>query len=154
MGKVRVDQKGPMGSIATLFDFKSKKLDMLLLDRKQYMEMDRSMSAAAAPPVCADGKVADCLGALGFQRTGAEAVDGRKTSTWEHEDRETPMGKIHRKLWVVDGARELMFVRQVTKSDRGSSRTDVTEVKETTQPDSLFAVPSDFTKMEGPPKRR
>ncbi len=55
---------------------------------------------------------------------------------------------IHEKIWVADGARELMFVRRVMGTERSIERTEVTEVKETAQPDSLFTVPSDFTKME------
>jgi hypothetical protein len=150
-GKIRIDQQAPMGKMAIIFDFKTKKLAMLLLDRKQYIEMDKSLSAATVPPVCESGKAAECLSAEGFKKTGSETVDGRKTSIWE-QDRDTPMGKIHQKLWVVDGAKELMFLRQVTQSDRGASKTEVTDVKETAQADSLFAVPPDFTKMESPPR--
>src|SRR5438477_3774891 len=123
-GKVRIDQQGPMGKMAILFDLKTKKLDMLMLDRKKYMEMDRSLMAATVPPVCQSGKPAECLTAEGFKKTSSEMVDGRKATIWE-QDRDTPMGKVHQKLWVPDNARELMFLRQVTQSDRGSSRTEV-----------------------------
>jgi hypothetical protein len=149
-GKVRVDQQSPMGKVAVVFDFKTKKLVMLMPDRKKYMEMDRSLTAATIPPVCDAGKAVDCLVAVGFKKTGSETVDGRKTSIWE-QDRDTRMGKIHQKLWVVDGAKELMFLRQVTQSERGAAKTEVTEVKEIPQADSIFAVPADYTKMEGPP---
>jgi hypothetical protein len=150
-GKVRIDQEAPMGKMAIIFDFKSKKLAMLMLDRKQYMEMDRSLSAATVPPVCESAKATDCLAAEGFRKTGTETLDGRKAFIWE-QDRDTPIGKVHQKLWVVDGAKEMMFLRQVTQSDRGASKTEVTDVKETAQADSLFTVPPDFTKMEGPPR--
>src|SRR5881397_2960661 len=58
-GKVRIDQQGPMGNMAILFDFKTKKLAMLMLDRKKYMEMDRSLASATVPPVCESGKVVE-----------------------------------------------------------------------------------------------
>jgi len=61
------------------------------------------------------------------------------------------MGKIEQRLWIVDGARELMFLRQVTKSDRGSARTDVLDAEEKPQPDSLFRVPADFTRLQARP---
>jgi hypothetical protein len=149
-GKIRIEQKGPMGEMAIVFDFSTKKLDLLLLEKKQYMELDQSMSAATVPPVCAEGAPAACLAAQGFKRTGAETMEGRKTSIWEQE-RDTPMGKIEQRLWIVDGARELMFLRQVTKSDRGSARTDVLDAKEKPQPDALFRVPADFTKLQARP---
>jgi hypothetical protein len=149
-GKIRIEQKGPMGEMAIVFNLSTKKLDLLLLERKQYMELDQSMSAATVPPVCSGGTPAGCLAAQGFKRTGAEAMEGRKTSIWEQQ-RDTPMGKIEQRLWIVDGARELMFLRQVTKSDRGSARTDVLDAEEKPQPDSLFRVPADFTRLQARP---
>jgi len=48
-GKIRIEQKGPMGEMAIVFNLSTKKLDLLLLERKQYMELDQSMSAATVP---------------------------------------------------------------------------------------------------------
>ena len=42
-GKVRIEQQAPMGKMAIIFDFKSKKLDMLMLEKKQYMEISQEM---------------------------------------------------------------------------------------------------------------
>src|SRR5438093_10910905 len=101
-GKVRIEQQGPMGKMAILFDFKTRKLSMLMLDRKKYMEMDQSLRAATLPPVCEAGKVDACLTAEGFKKAGGDTVSGRKAAIWE-QDRDSPMGKIHQKLWIVDG---------------------------------------------------
>ncbi len=60
------------------------------------------------------------------------------------------MGKVHQKIWAAEGAKELIFLRQETKSERGSARTDVTDIKEGPQPESLFEVPKGFTKFEPP----
>src|SRR5260370_36601987 len=79
-GKIRIEQKGPMGEMAIVFNLSTKKLDLLLLERKQYMELDQSMSAATVPPVCSGGTPAACLAAQGVKRTGAEAMEGRKTA--------------------------------------------------------------------------
>ena len=112
-GTVRVDQTMPMGRMVLLMDFKTKSLNMLMPERKQYMSLDggAAQSATLPPAACLDQKVDACLTGQGFKKGAAETVSGRKTTLWEQE-RDRPGGKIQQKLWVVDGAKEMMFLRQ------------------------------------------
>lgn len=144
-GKVRVEQETPMGHAIMIFDFKAKKGRLLLPERKSYVEMSEEMSMAGAmPPACDSGKAEACLTAEGYKKTGSDTIDGRKTTVWEQE-KESRMGHMKQKLWVVDGSKEFMFLRSTTQSERGSTRVDVTDFKEKPQADSLFETPSDYT---------
>jgi hypothetical protein len=132
--KVRIEEPTPVG--LTVILSADGKLRLLFPERKQFMEVDAEQAALATVPP---------LSLAGLQRAGTESVDGRACTIWERT-LTTQMGRVRQRIWVPDGARRFVFLRFVTQTERGATRADVSEVRETAQSASLFRVPRDYTK--------
>ena len=134
-GKVRIEEPTPLGPTVLLSDGKS--LRLLLPEKKQVLELDAALGAAATVPP---------LSLKGMKEVGQEVLEGRPCTIWE-DVRETKMGRIRQRLWVPEpGGKELMFLREVTQTDRGATMADVSELRVRPQPDALFQVPAGYSK--------
>jgi hypothetical protein len=133
-GKVRIEEPTPLGPSVILSDGKS--LRLLLPEKRQVLELDPALGAAAAVPP---------LSLKGMKEVGHEVLGGRPCTIWEAV-RETKMGRIRQRLWVPERSGELMFLREVTQTDRGATMADVSELRVRPQPDALFQVPAGYSK--------
>jgi hypothetical protein len=135
-GRVRVEEPTPLGRTVLLFD--GRRLRVLFPERKQFSELDAKLAPAATVPP---------LSLKGMQKVGAEVLEGRATTIWESRQR-TQMGEVRQRLWVPDDAKELIFLRFVTQTDRGATRADVGDLRVRPQPAALFRVPAGYEKKK------
>ena len=133
-GKVRIEEPTPMGE--TVIVAAEGKVRLLFPETKQFMEIDPAQAALATVPP---------LSLAGMKQVGEENVDGRPCAIWERA-RQTAAGRVHQRLWVPLGAKRFVFLRFVTRTDRGATRADLRELRETAQPASLFSVPKGYAK--------
>ena len=128
-GRVRIEEPTPMG--ATVILAADGKVRLLFPETKQFMEIDPAQAALATVPP---------LSLAGMKQVGEERIDGRACALWERT-LQTAAGRIHQRLWVPQDAKRFVFLRFVTQTDRGATRADLSELRETAQPDTLFSVP-------------
>ena len=132
--KVRIEEPTPGGTTIVLFD--GRKLWLLFPDQKQFLELPKDQAPlATVPPLSLEGMTA----------AGTEVIDGHACTIYERTA-ETKAGRIHQRLWVPDENKKdfLYFLRQVTQTDRGATKADLTGIRQTPQPDSLFKVPAGY----------
>ena len=133
-GRVRIEEPTPLG--ATVILAADGKVRLLFPETKQFMEVDPAQAAlATVPPLSLEG----------LQKVGEERILGRACDIWERT-LQTSAGKIHQRLWVPPDAKRFVFLRFVTQTDRGATRADLSELRETAQPASLFSVPKGYAK--------
>jgi len=105
-------------------------------DQKQFLELPKDQAPlATVPPLSLEGMTA----------AGTEVIDGHACTIYERTA-ETKAGRIHQRLWVPDENKKdfFYFLRQVTQTDRGATKADLTGIRQTPQPDSLFKVPAGY----------
>jgi hypothetical protein len=149
-GKVRIDASmGAMGKGYVLYDEATKKVDVVLPDRKAYVEPDRPIEGAPQAPFgCERGSIDDCLKAQGFAKAGTDAVDGRSCEVWERDLVAGRAADARQKVCVPRGAKEMVWLKNVVESPRFVRTTVVHDYRQTPQPDSLFEVPAGYAKED------
>jgi len=133
-GRVRIEEPTPLG--ATVILAADGKVRLLFPEARQFMEIDPAQAALATVPPTS---------LAGMKRVGEERLSGRDCAIWERT-LQTPAGQIHQRLWVPLEAKRFVFLRFVTQTDRGATRADLSELRETAQPASLFGVPQGYRK--------
>ena len=149
-GKVRIDQAmGGIGNGYMIYDFKTRKLDMVVPDKKAYVEIDAPQpgSQHEMPVGCVTGSVQQCLESQDFKKTGTETVEGRACNVWER-DRTAGSGELRQKIWVPTDAKELVFVKQIVQGPQFTRTTVVKDLKSAPQDDALFEVPKGYAKHD------
>jgi len=162
-GKVRVNVRSPMGSVALIAVPSEKKLYTLMDAQSMYMEQPLSFdarggAAATSPPptITRTGKKEtiaghECEHILVSGQQGntdvcmarglgpffaATAAFGASMPAWQ-------------RALVADGA----FPLKVSRAD-GTTQLEVTKIERKKMSDALFTVPGNYTKMDMPPGRR
>ena len=132
--RVRIEEPTPGGMTVVLFD--GRKLWLFFPDQKQFLELPKDQAPLATVPP---------LSLKGMHATGAEVIDGRACTIYERTV-ETRAGRTHQRLWVPDENKKkfFYFLRQVTQTDRGATKADLTDIRGAPQPERLFRVPADY----------
>ena len=160
--KLRFDLSRPgMGQVAAIFDYKAKKVLMVMEDKHAFMTMDvdkepppgRGGMGPRPLAFCDTSEVAACMEKNGFKKGGNETVNGHKATRWTR-DREAPQGTAHDELWTPDGFKEFAMLRQVTKGPERTMTLDVLDLKQAAQAEARFGVPEGYTDMSGMMKGR
>ena len=132
--RVRIEEPTPAG--LTVILAAGGKVRLLFPETKQFLEIDPAQAAlATVPPLSLEG----------LRQVGEERLDGRPCVIWERV-LTTAAGRVHQRLWVPRDAKRFVFLRFVTQTDRGATRADLSELRETAQPDALFRVPRTYRK--------
>lgn len=133
-GRVRIEEPTPLGETVILAA--EGKVWLLFPETKQFMEIDPAQAAlATVPPLSLEG----------MKQVGEERLDGRACAIWERTQ-QTPAGRIHQRLWVPLDAKRFVFLRFVTRTDRGATKADLSGVREVPQPAQLFSVPKGYSR--------
>jgi hypothetical protein len=149
-GKMRIDtQIGPVGKGYVLYDFKTKKLNLVVPDQKIYFEQDAPADGAAeAPAGCERGSAEECLASQGFKKDGADQVEGRACETWERDRAVRGGMDVHQKVCVLAGAKDMVWLKNEVQTPRFTRVTIVKDYKQAPQPDSLFEVPKGYARQD------
>ncbi len=148
-GKLRIEMNGRMGKGAVIIDSKSKKMTMIMEEKKAFMVMDTEGPMGRGAPgmqlsvSCAGDDPKECLEAAGFKKGGSEKVGGHKATRWSRVQ-ETPRGPAQQELWTADGFKEFAVLKQVTKLAERTVTLEVEGLKKAPQPDALFEAPAGY----------
>ena len=142
-GRIRFDMNAQSHDVSMINDSAKKTTYMIMHQQRMYMEMgaNNPMGPRVRMP---DIKPYDpdnpCANEEGYtcKKVGAETVNGRSCDKWEFTGSQ---GK--RTAWIDQ---RLHFPIRIVSPD--GTTTDVTNVKEGSQPASLFEVPAGYTKMD------
>lgn len=146
--KFRVDmnemsgQRGPMGGTGSVIvDSKANTHIILMPQMQMYMEShsnDNNPAFSQVPKIEATGD--PCAGRQGHtcKRLGSDNLNGRSCTKWEVTDNNGKKGNV----WMDD---KLHLPIKMQDADRTWV---VTNIKEGTQPDSLFEVPAGYRKLD------
>lgn len=151
-GKLRIEMNGRMGKGAVIIDSTSKKMTMIMEEKKAFMVMDTDGPMGRGGPgmqlavSCAGEDPKACLEASGFKKGGSDKVNGQKATRWSRVQ-ETPRGPAQQELWTADGFKEFAVLRQVTKLAERTVTLEVEGLKKAPQPDALFEVPAGYQDM-------
>ncbi len=141
--KIRMEMDTPRGPMITIVDPAKQITDMLMPERKMYMEMNMAQMAPRrrAPELkpmdidnpCANAPDTTC------KKVGTETVNGRACDKWEF----TTNGRVTN-FWIDQ---KLYFP---IKTQSEAATIELLNIKEGPQDAKLFEVPSDYQKMEMP----
>lgn len=144
--KTRMDMQTPGGSISNITDIPAKKLYMVMHDRQMYMENDLNrpnpMARGPKPPEvkqfdpanpCANREGTTC------KKVGTETVNGRACDKWEFSKN----GGLEDTEWIDQ---KLHVPIKSVRTDGTSF--ELKNIKEGTQPESTFAIPSGYQKFD------
>jgi len=128
--KVRIEEPTPGGTTIVIDD--GRKLWLVFPGQKQFLELPRDQAPLATVPP---------LSLRGMHEVGKETIDGERCTIWERT-----VDRIHQRLWVPDENKKKIFyfLRQVTRTDRGATKADLTDIREAPQPDDLFRLPRGY----------
>jgi len=138
-----------IGKSYQIYDFETRKHYSVMPALRKYVESDAREASAdrqhEMPGSCMRGSKDECLQAQDFRKLRDEAIGGRKCGVWERE-RWTHSGHTFQTIWVLDGARAVIPLKQVIK-DRFTRTIVLENYSERTLPKSLFVVPSGYAKI-------
>jgi hypothetical protein len=129
-GRVRLEEPTPIGLTVVLWD--GRRLLLLFPEKRTFVEL---------PPVQAAMATAPPLSLRDMRKTGSETLAGQVCDIYERK------AEVIQRLWVPAGAEKkklFFFLREVTRTPRGATQADVSEVRFVDQPASLFQVPKDY----------
>ncbi|MCP3139711.1 LolA family protein [Pyxidicoccus xibeiensis] len=155
-GLLRMDaqlpgQPGAPG-MSILFDFEKRTGTTLMHAQKLASVRSLDDLPMRLPGACT-GKAQDydaCFKQQGYKKVGTEKVNGHATTVYEG----TPPGMdgtaMRQKIWRPTDLAEVPYVRAQTFSEQGVTEVNLTGIQEGPQPDSRFAIPADYQKMDAP----
>ena len=139
--RMRMDMNANGHDVSMIHDTPKKISYMIMPEQKMYMELSANSPMLGRTP---DIKLYDpsnpCASEEGYtcKKVGAETVNGRPCEKWEFTG---PRG--NRTVWIDQ---KLHFPLRTVSADGHSF--DLTNVKEASQPASLFEIPAGYTKMD------
>jgi len=150
--KMRFESSQPNGhSGAMIVNFSTQTSDVLMPERKMYMEFPTGQGPGArqmqglfrvrdVEDACGDWQKMAAKPGGTCRKVGSEAVNGRSTVKYQGTSASGEVSNI----WLDP---KLRFpVRWETKDSGG----ELQDIKEGSQPASLFAIPGDYQKMQMP----
>ena len=148
--KVRFEVPGERGGGIVIVNFATKTSDVLMPDRKMYMEMSATQQSPAAQRMWAFFRPADAADACSAweqtrpgaqcRKIGSDTVNGRSTTEYEVKNPGGEAGNV----WI-DSA--IVFP---VKWEGKNSKGELQNIKTGSQPSSLFEIPSDYQKFQMP----
>jgi hypothetical protein len=165
-GNMRIDMETPRGAMSAIFDTKDQQMLMLMPQQRMYMvqPMVRPAGGPTPPPA---GKPPASLQETGVKETilgyectkyTSSGADGT-TEIWVTDQLGTFMGLFHGggpggrpqapAEWesALKGG-SFFPMRVVSNSSKGTFKLEVTAVNKTSLPDSLFAPPDGWQKLD------
>jgi len=145
-GHMRMDMNGtPMGGVAMITNFATKKTDTLMLAQHMYMEFDGNQAQGHRPGMgpniksypdpndpCANQEGVTC------KNLGVEDVNGRSCVHWQITDKNGKVGNV----WIDQ---KLHFPIKATDND---SSWQLTNIQEGQPAASMFEIPAGYQKMD------
>jgi hypothetical protein len=139
--RMRMDMTANGHDVSMIHDPPKKISYMIMPEQKMYMELSANSPMLGRTP---DIKLYDpsnpCAAEEGYtcKKVGAETVNGRSCDKWEFTG-----SHGNRTVWIDQ---KLHFPLRTVSADGHTF--DLTNVKEGSQPASLFEIPSGFTKLD------
>jgi hypothetical protein len=158
-GVLRVDMEMPgrpeSGGMSMIMDFEKRTSITLLHARKVATQQDLDAMPMSTPGSCM-GMAQDfeaCLKEQGYKKVGSEKVNGHPATVYEGTIPNADGTPQRQKLWRPTDLAEVSHVRAQTFNAQGQLTTEInlSNIQVGPQPDSRFAVPSDYRKMDTPP---
>jgi hypothetical protein len=152
--KMRIESTQPNGrGGAAIVNFSTQTTDILMPDRKMYMEFPQGQGPGAssmkgmfhignADDACGDWRrITTAKPNSSCRRIGSDTVNGRSTVKYEATGDNGKSGNF----WIDP---KLHFPIKWQDSEHGG---ELQDIKEGSQPASLFEIPSDYQKFQMPP---
>ena len=151
--KMRVESSQPNGHAgAVIVNFSTQTSDILMPERKMYMEFAQNQGPAAqrmkglfhigdANDACGDWQRISAKPGSKCRKIGSDTVNGRSAVKYEGTSDNGTVGYF----WIDS---KLRFPIKWQEPDRGG---ELQDIKEGSQPASLFEIPSDYQKFQMPP---
>lgn len=141
--RIRMDMNSQGQNVSIINDMPKKTSYMVMHQQRMYMEMNASNPMSQrmrSPDVRPYDPANPCANREGYtcKKVGTETVNGRSCEKWEITG---PQGK--QTVWIDQ---TLHFPIRSASSDGNTM--DLTNVKEGSQPASLFEVPAGYSKMD------
>ncbi len=142
-GKIRFDMNAEGHDVSMIQDVAKKTSYLVMHQQRMYMEAGAANAMGGrmhAPDLKAYDPNNPCAAEPGYtcKKVGAETVNGRSCDKWQFTG---PNGD--RTVWIDQ---KLHFPIRTVSSEGGEM--DITNVKEGSQPASLFQVPAGYMKMD------
>jgi hypothetical protein len=157
-GVLRVDMEqsgGPAGGAKSMImDFEKRTGTMLLHAQKVAAQQSLDAMPMTTPGSC-KGKVENidtCLKEQGYKKVGSEKVNGHPTTVYEGTVPGASGTPQRQKIWRPTDLPEVLYVRTqlFNAQDQLTMEINVSNIRVGPQPDSRFAIPSDYRKMDTP----
>jgi hypothetical protein len=157
-GVIRVDMELPGrpggGAQSMIMDFEKRTGTMLLHAQKVVTQQSLDAMPVKTPGSCM-GKVKDidtCFKEQGYKKVGSEKVNGHPSTVYEGTVPGAGGKPQRQKLWRPTDLPEVLYVRSqvFNAQDQLTVEINVSNIQVGPQPDSRFAVPSDYRKMDTP----
>jgi uncharacterized cupredoxin-like copper-binding protein len=145
--KMRFDMNTGGRETYMIHDMGTQTSYMVMPQQKMYMEMKANMARRGPGSRMNDVKPVDpsnpCAADENYtcKKEGTETVNGRETDKWLFTNKKNPSDT--RTVWVDQ---KLHFPIKMQSSE--GDTWELTNIQEGPQPTSLFAVPSDYQKMD------
>ncbi|WP_164017627.1 hypothetical protein [Pyxidicoccus trucidator] len=140
--------------MSILFDFEKRTGTTLMHAQKIASQRSLDELPMKLPMSCTgEGQDYDaCFLAQGFKKTGTEKVNGHPSTVYEGTVPGMDGKPMRQKMWRPTGLPEVPYVRaQTFGADGNVMEINLTNIQQGAQPDSLFAVPPDYQKMDASP---
>ena len=150
--KMRIESSEPNGHAgAVIVNFSTQTSTILMPERKMYMQFAQNQGPAAqhmkglfhigdANDACADWQRISAKPGSKCRKVGSDTVNGRSTVKYEGTSDNGTVGYF----WIDS---KLHFPIKWQEPDRGG---ELQDIKEGSQPASLFEIPSDYQKFQMP----
>ena len=153
--KMRIESTQPNGrGGAAIVNFSTQTTDILMPDRKMYMEFPQGQGPTGASSMkgmfhignaddaCGDWRrITTAKSNATCRKIGSDTVNGRSTVKYEATSENGKSGNF----WIDP---KLHFPIKWQDSEHGG---ELQDIKEGSQPASLFEIPSDYQKFQIPP---
>ncbi|MFP2927311.1 hypothetical protein ACLESO_19355 [Pyxidicoccus sp. 3LG] len=156
-GMLRMDSQIPgqptAPGMSVLFDFEKRTGTMLMHAQKVATVRSLDDLPMRLPGSCT-GKTQDydaCFKEQGYKKVGTEKVNGQATTVYEGTPPSVDGTPMRQKVWRPTGLPEVPYVRAQTFTAQGVTEINLTNIQQGAQPDSRFAVPADYRKVDAPP---
>lgn len=155
---IRTDMEMPgrpeLGGRSMIMDFEKRTGTVLLHAQKAWTQQSLDAMSINTPGSC-KGKVEEieaCFKALGYKKVGSEKVNGHPTTVYEGNIPGAGGTPQRQKLWRPTDLPEVLYVRSQVFNAQGQLALEInlSNIKVGPQPDSRFAVPADYRKMDVP----
>ncbi len=144
--RIRMDMQSPGGSVSNITDITAKKHYMLMHERQMYMEYDLNRPSPMGrgprtPEVREFDPANPCANRTDMtcKKVGSETVNGRACDKWEF----SKDGKLAETNWID----KKLHVPVKSLHADGTSW-ELQNIKEGTQPDKTFEIPSGYQKLD------